>query len=199
MPAKALKAFSLAVATMMVLMAFGSSTAVATTLFTNSAKTVTYASGTEFKAELVSGTSTALTSGEGNTIATCTSSGVAGKTSNSSGATVTGNLSSLTWGGCSQTTHTVANGTLHIAYTSGNDGTVTGSGNSVQLMLFGVTCTYGTGKGTHLGSITGGTAPVLKIKAAVPTVVPSSWLCPSFAVWDAEYVLMSPHALFVGA
>jgi len=193
---KYLKMLGLAAVAAMALMAFGAGTASATKLCTDSACTTVYAAGTEIKSELVAGTSAALTSG-GSTIATCTSSGVAGTTSNKEGATVSGNISSLTWGGCSQTTHTVANGSLEIAWTSGSNGTVTGKNSQVTVQIFGVSCTYGTGEGTHLGSITGGTSPILKITTTVAKTA-GGFLCPSTAGWDAEYVLTSPHALYVG-
>jgi hypothetical protein len=193
---KYLKVLGLAAVAAMALMAFGAGTASATKLCTDSACTTVYAAGTEIKSELVAGTSARLTSG-GSTIATCTSSGVSGKTSNKEGATVSGSISSLTWGGCSQTTHTVSNGSLEIAYTSGSNGTVTGKGSQVTVQIFGVSCTYGTGEGTHLGSITGGSAPILKITTTV-TKTAGGFLCPGTAGWDAEYVLTAPHALFVG-
>jgi hypothetical protein len=193
---KNLQRFGLAVIAVTALMGFSAGTASATKLCTDSACTTVYAAGTEVKAELVAGTSTRLTSG-GSTIGTCTSSSVSSKTGNKEGATVSGTISSGSAGGCSQTTHGVALGSLEVAWTSGSNGTVTSKSSQVTVQIFGVSCTYGTGEGTHLGSITGGSAPILKIATTV-TKTAGGFLCPGTAGWDAEYVLTSPHALFVG-
>ncbi len=206
---KYLKMLGLAAIAAMGLMAFvGASTASATTLFTDEAKKVPYGVGTTIHATLVPGTSAALKSGS-TTIATCTESTVHGVVTVATGSVVSGHLSTektkgseeptgLHWGGCSQTTHTISTGTLDIEYTSGTSGKVTGTGNSVTLGIFGTSCTYGTGAGVTLGTITGGTAPVLKINANIPRTA-GGFLCPSTGTWEAEYVVTSPHALYVGA
>ena len=142
-----------------------------------------------------------LTDSSGNVIATCTGGTVKGAINNEGGATetVSGNISELTWTGCSQTTDTVANGSLEIHWIEGtHNGTVTGKGSQVTVQIFGVSCTYGTGNGTHLGTLTGGTAPVLTISTTV-TKTAGGFLCPGTAGWDAEYIVTEPHALFVTA
>jgi hypothetical protein len=196
---KYLKILGLAAVAAMALMAFGAGTASATKLCTDSACTTVYGAKTEIKSELVSGTSARLTSG-GSTIATCTGSTVSGKTSNESATWIEGEVASasLTWSGCSQTTHTTAGGTLDIMYTSGTSGEVVGTGFGVTVEIFSVSCTYSAGEGTKLGTITGGASPILKIETTVKKSA-GSFLCPSTAGWDAEYVVTSPHALYVGA
>ncbi len=154
-----------------------------------------YPKGTKIVASLVTGTSATLTSG-GSTIATCTGSTVEGSTNAESGSPLSGGISKLTWESCNQTTHTVANGSLDITNIGKTNGTVTGTGNSVTVGIFGTSCTYGTGAGTHLGTISSGAAPILKINATVPRVA-GGFLCPSSGVWEAEYVVTSPHALYV--
>jgi hypothetical protein len=102
----------------------------------------------------------------------------------------------LTWSGCSQTTHTTAGGTLDIMYTSGTSGEVVGTGFGVTVFIFNVTCTYSAGEGTKLGTLTGGSAPILKIETTVKKTA-GGIFCPSTAGWDAEYVVTTPHALYV--
>jgi hypothetical protein len=198
---KYLKMMGLAAIAALGLLAFvGAGTASATTLFTDEAKTIAYPKGTTLHATLAPGSTATLTSGE-NTIATCTGSTVHGTTSSLSGERVPGTISSLTWEGCNQTTHTETTGSLEIEYISGSkptSGTVFGKGSKVKLTIFGTTCAYGTGEGTHLGTLTGGTTPHLTITTTLPRVT-GGFLCPSTGIWHATYVVTSPHALFPGA
>ena len=193
--ARPLKIFLL-VAAFAALGVLGAGTASATVLCTDAACGTVYKAGTTIELNLVSGTSARLTSG-GSTIATCTGSTAKGTTSSESGTPLTGTISSLTWSGCSQTTHTVANGSLSVEWISETlNGTVTGKGSQVTVGIFGVSCTYGTGEGTHLGTLTGGEAPILKVAATVSKTA-GGFLCPSTAGWDAEYLVTEPHAVFV--
>jgi hypothetical protein len=65
--------------------------------------------------------------------------------------------------------------------------------------LFGVSCTYGTGMfGTHMGTMSGGTEPILEFESEI-TKVSGSFLCPSHAGWDATYEVTNPHALYVAS
>ncbi|MDQ3726102.1 MAG: hypothetical protein M3335_09510 [Actinomycetota bacterium] len=195
---KYLKMLGLAAIAALGLLAFvGAGTASATTLFTDSAKTIKYPKGTTIHGSLVSGTSARLTSG-GTEIATCTQTTLQLSTASETGTTINGNVSSWTLGGCNQTTHAVALGAGDIEYTSGSSGKVIGTGNQVTMGIFGTSCTYGTGAGTVLGTLTGGSAPVLKVNTTIPRVA-GGFLCPSSGVWEAEYVITTPHALYVGA
>lgn len=197
---KHLKMLGLAAIAALGLMAFvGAGTASATTLFTDSAKTIAYPVGTVIHSTLKPETSAKLTDTSGNVIATCTKSTTKGKIEGSNtGASVGGNIEVLTWEGCSQTTDNVNLGSLSISWTSGTSGTVTGKGSNVTLSIFGASCTYGTGEGTTLGTITGGSAPELVINATLSKTA-GSFICPSTGRWDAEYIVTEPHALFVGS
>lgn len=190
-----LRAGALAAALSAILALALAGSASATVLCTDSECSTVYPTGTKIGGGLKSGTTARFTSG-GSTLVTCTGSSIGGTTSNESGATVSGNISELTWNGCSQTTKTVANGALQIAWTSGSNGTVSGTGSEVTVAIFGMSCTYGTGGGTHLGTLTGGEEPTLAISATVPRIA-GGFLCPASASWDAEYVITEPHALFV--
>lgn len=169
----------------------------ATELCTDSECTTVYPTGTKLSFSLKPGTTSVLKSGGGTTIATCTESTVSGKTSNESGATISVGIESMAWGGCSQTTDTVATGSLSIEGFSGTtNGTISGSGSEVTFGVFGVSCTYGTGTGTKLGTLTRGEEPILPISTTLPKRA-GGFLCPSTAGWEAEYVLTEPHALFL--
>jgi hypothetical protein len=195
---KNLKSLGLAMLAATAVMATSANTASATTLFTDSAKTIAFPAGETFHATLKPGTSAKLTNTSHETLATCGGSTVHGTTSSKSGAAIAIAIGTLTWEGCSQTTHTVAKGSLDVAFTSGTSGSVTGTANQVTVSIFGVTCTYGTGEGTKLGSLTGGSEPIIAINAVVLKTA-GPFLCPSSGYWDAEYIVTSPHALFVGA
>lgn len=195
---KHLKMLGLAAIAALGLMAFlGAGTASATTLATNSAGTIKYAAGTEIHSTLKTGTSALLETTGGSTIATCTGSTVKGKTSNETGTSVSGSIETLTWTGCSQTTDNVTLGSLSITKSTGDSGTVAGSGTEVTLGVFGVSCTYGTGASTTLGTITGGAAPVLAINAVLSRTAGDEFLCPKSGRWTAEYVVTSPHELHI--
>jgi hypothetical protein len=200
MDMKHLKMLGLAAFAAMALMAFGAGSASATKLCTQEACTTVYASGTVISSSLKSGSTARLTSG-GATVDTCTSSSLCGTTTNTEGTTVAGNIETLTWGSagtsCSVTTDTIKTGSLAIEKTGANEGKVTGSGSEVTTSTFGTTCTFGTGTGTVLGTIKGGVEPVITISTTVQKTA-GNFLCPSTAGWDAEYVVTTPHALFIG-
>lgn len=179
------------------LMAFGgASTASATTLFTDSAHTIDYPAGTTLHLTQVSGTTTVETDTSGNTISTCSNSTIHATTLNTTGTWIAATIDSFTWEGCSQTTDTTAKGSLELMWTSGGSAEVVGKGTKWTSTLFGVSCTYGFGEGTKLGTVGGGSAPVLKINASIPKIE-GGFLCPSTEIIHGEYVFTSPHAVFV--
>jgi hypothetical protein len=193
-----MKILSLAiVAALSLLASVGGGTAWATTLFTDSAKTIDYPAGTTINASIVRGTSSSLKSGS-TMIATCTGGAIHGKTATTTGAGVRVNIESATWEGCSQTTHTLLNGSLVVASASGADGEVTGKETQWTYAMFGTSCTYGFGEGVKLGTLTGSSPAVLKINTLIPRVA-GGFLCPSTTTWQAEYAFTSPHALYVGS
>jgi hypothetical protein len=193
-----LKTLGLLAALALALVIFSAAdSASATVLCTNSGCSIDYSAGTKVTSSLKGGTSTRFTAA-GSTF-TCTGSSISGKTSNTSGTTVTLSIESLSWSGCSQTTDTVKNGSLSIEWISGtSNGTVRGTGSEVTVGFFGISCTYGTGESTHLGTLTGGVEPFLLISATLKKTA-GGVFCPTTAVWEAEYVVTEPHALFVGS
>src|SRR6478735_5197302 len=173
---KTLRALGLATIAAMVLTALAGAGTAQAILYTDAAKTIPYAAGTVIDLSLKSGTTTKLTRG-GAIEDTCTESTAKGKTASESGEVISINLETLTWGGCNQTIDTLANGKLEIKWTSGTSGEVIGKESQWTAMITGLSCTYGFGEGTKLGTISGGEAPVLKVEAAVKKAA-GSILCP---------------------
>jgi hypothetical protein len=197
---KYLKMLGLAAIAAMGLMAFVGASVASAAIYTDAAKTSKYpvgppGTGTTISASLASGKSAVLKSGS-TVIATCTGGGVHGVAENEDVlGTVSGTIKKedLTWTGCSQTTHTVSDGKLFIE----SDGDAISTGSQVTLGILGTSCTYGTGEGIKLGTVTSGSPAVLKINANIPRTA-GGFLCPSTGTWEAEYVVTSPHALYVG-
>jgi hypothetical protein len=157
----------------------------------------TYPAGTKLHFSAPSGTSTSLTSGS-NTISTCTGIKLQGKTTSkgSSGKAIELQIEELTWSGCSQTTDTVALGSLSIEWIKGtHEAKIVGSGTQWTLGIFNTSCTYGTSAGVQLGTLSSGETPTLKISSSIPRVA-GGFLCPSSAVLETELVVTEPHALF---
>jgi hypothetical protein len=103
-----------------------------------------------------------------------------------------GKVTSLTWGGCSTTTHTIEKGNLSIQHIAGTDnGTVVGTGFNIAVTYKGLSCHYGLGGGVDLGVLRGRENPILEI-AAVVSKVEGSVECPADAFWYANYKLSEP-------
>ncbi|HET7454205.1 MAG TPA: hypothetical protein VFJ76_01675 [Solirubrobacterales bacterium] len=204
---KHLKMLGLAVVAAAALMAFvGAGTASATKLCKDSACAEDYPAETEIKSSL-SGSAILETIG-GVTLDTCSGGEVNGKTPATEGEPLSGNISALTWEGCTRTTDTTVNGSLAIKrvlvenenkeLVPNGNGTVTGSGSSVTVNgIFGTSCVYGTGTNTPLGTLVGGNPATITINALVPRTVANA-LCPAETRWTASYTVTSPKPLFIG-
>jgi hypothetical protein len=178
------------------LMAFvGAGTASATTLATDSAGTIRYPVGTEIHVTLKTGASAVFQNTSRETIATCTQTTILMKTNSGTGTWVSAQNSVVTQSGCSQTTDTINAGGGEIMRIGTEDkGTVVGKNTNVTLNIFGVSCTYGTGEGTTLGTITGGEAPEIAVNTVLPRTA-GGFICPSSGIWIGQFVVTSPHAL----
>jgi hypothetical protein len=194
---KHLKMFGLAAVAAVGLIAFvGSGIASATITYTDKAHTVKYPKGTKLTYSLKAGMSVFLKNTSGETFFTCIGSEIAATTEQESALSIESPINSMTWSGCSNTLHTVSNGKLSTTWSSGTNGEVTGSGSSWTYSMFGTSCTYGTGAGTKLGTITSGESPELAVNAVIPKVA-GGFLCPSDAVWQGTWILTSPHAVYI--
>jgi hypothetical protein len=158
-----------------------------------------YLAGTKGKASLAAGTSAALQDTSGNVLITCTASTVEGTSENTGGATSTvkSTLTSLTWGGCSNTVDTINPGRGELHWIPGtNNGTLTTIETAVTVNIFGVSCTYGTGSGTDMGTTVGGNPGSLTVNTAIPRIA-GGFLCPATTRFSAEYVATEPTAAWV--
>jgi len=139
-------------------------------------------------------TSALLKTGGGTTIATCTGGTVAGKITDAGSATTTVkgsiNTGGLTWSGCTTTVDTLAEGTLELHYTSGNNGTVTSSGAQVTIQFLGVSCIFKTNN-TDIGTFTGGNPGTFDINGTIPQSG-GGFLCPENGIWSGAYKATTP-------
>jgi hypothetical protein len=197
---KKLELFVLALATTLGLMVLaGAGVSQATVLCTteSSGCIMTYPSATAIGLSLKSGTTMALKNTSGSLEATCTGGAVSGKSGAETATAIPVELSEWSWSSCSQTTDTVASGSLEVDLIKGtHNGTVTGKGTEWKFTLSGVNCTFGTGTGTDLGTLTSGAGAVLDVNAVINKTA-GSFLCPSTVLLEAQFVVTEPHALYV--
>jgi hypothetical protein len=186
---KYLKMLGLAVISAAALMAFGAGSASATTLYSTGAP---ISAGTTVHATMESGTVTTSTTDGKTLVDTCTINTINGRTTNTSGSTVTVAMESIQSQGCTVLTQILALGTLHID----SAGAITGSGSTTTINFGGVSCRYGYGSGTYLGSL--GTSTFL-MNAVLIEQEPKSFICPDTTKWSGAYVFTSPHDLTAGA
>ncbi|MDQ3726398.1 MAG: hypothetical protein M3335_10995 [Actinomycetota bacterium] len=188
---KHLKTMALAAIAAFGLLAFIGVSSASADIYTDSKKTVKYKTGTTLSFSLAPGKSSVWRSGS-SIVATCTGGSIHGKTENETG-TVGINVESETWTGCSQTTHVFFLGRLLVS----TSGTVGGWGTQITFGIYGTSCAYGTGEGAMLGTLTSGSPARLKINAPIPRTG-GGFLCPTSVTWEAEYVVTSPHSVYVG-
>lgn len=134
-----------------------------------------------------------------NPLVTCTESTVTAESEETGSSTETekGIVKSLTFGGCNHTTNVLAGGTLEVHAIAGTDnGTVTSKEAKVTVSILGVSCTYGSGGGIDIGTLTGGTMATMDINTVVNRVE-GSFLCPTTAVWEGSYTVTEPEPLYV--
>jgi len=175
-------------------------------LATGSASATIITDGT--KAQLKTGTNiTAETEGKTTLDASfgsieCGKSHLGGKTSNDGGGVGTNvnvTVENFTWSECNAAITVLAKGTLSIAWTSGNNGTLTSTGTELTVSYLGNHCifkTTGTKLGTITGSATTGGNATLDIEATIPrTGGTSGALCGAGAQWTGSYKFTSPSTL----
>lgn len=180
---KYVKMTGLAAVTSMALMALGVAGASAAELYSTG---VTVNAGTTVSETLDSGTSAVLTTTDTTTLVnTCTGYSYHGTIDTYGSGAVVIQLSSHGPSGCSFTTDTLTNGSLSINST----GTVSGKG-TVTTINIGVSCRYGSGAGTILGTLTTG---AVKINAVTNEQEPKQFLCPDTTEWRMNLSFTTPH------
>jgi hypothetical protein len=173
-----------------------------------------YPSGTVISAAKKTGTSVVLTTSGGivNPTLTCTASTVALTTTSAgggAGVNVTGNLTTLTFSGCTSTSPAGCSSSATVsglpktgfaAWTSGNNGNLTTNVPTVSFTcpIFGfpVNCSFG-GSGSVTGQVTGGNPAEVRFTNQAIAASGGGFGCPSSAVWNATYTVSSPAALYV--
>lgn len=100
------------------------------------------------------------------------------------------------WGDCVFTTDILTNGSLSISTTSEPNGTLIGSGTMWTVNVGGVSCRYGYGLETTLGTVTGTTEESKEAEVDINAVVneqePKAFLCPDTTKWTASFVITTP-------
>jgi hypothetical protein len=174
-------------------------TAVAMMGFAGSASaTFTSPTGTEYTGELDAsadpGTTLLLKAG---LEVTCTESTVKGPITTNDTEHTSGPLTSLAFSGCNGTVDTLVNGSLTI---KGDE--VIAIGNEVTVERFGITCVYGGGAGTKIGTATNTTVNgkdvvTLDVNANLPKLPPSGPFCANIGVWTGSYIVTTPAESFL--
>jgi len=166
----------------------------------SAAATFTSPTGTEYTNTLSSSLEGSALLEAGFANITCTTSTVAGKITANDATEASGEISKVEFSNCGGATvdTLLPKGTLTI--TNGGH-TVSGTGVEVTTAIFGTSCIYGLGAGTHLGTATntsvGGVDTVtLDIDANLPKLF-GGFLCASPATWQAKYIVTSPAISFV--
>jgi hypothetical protein len=182
---KYIKMLGLAAVAAMALMAFAG---------TASAE-LTSPAGTAYKGEIKASAESSLTLKAGFSDVTCTESTVAG-TPNKFGTTVSGPITTLSFGNCPETTVTPeTNAEGNYGSLSIKGSTVSGSGSRVKIVKSGVTCYYET-TGNALGTLTSGKPATMHINATLKRGTGSSFFCASEASWSGSYVVTTPGELY---
>ena len=174
-----------------------------------SATVLTSPSGTVYTSTIKAeseGTTTLHNSSLGVSVS-CKKSTVEGKVeSHGTGVTVKGNVSSLTFSECGSDTVTVLKaGSLEVHEKQGGNGygTLTSLGAEITIKnsATGVSCTYTTGAGTDIGTLTGSgsTNATLDIESATIPRTGDSILCGSKGQWTGSYKVTTPSTLLVDA
>ena len=197
---KHLKMLGLAVVAAMALMAMvGAGSASATALYNGATKLGVGATIDFSNVGPVKLTNTAGT----EVLDECTGSTVKGTISQAGGAgvAVKGNISELTWSGCTVPTTTDEKGGLEVIWTAGTEGTVKASaeiGVTINTIFFGV-CKYGVKAGNHLGTIKSSAAGTAQFtaNATATKLAGSNFACPETTKWIAAYQSTTPHNLRV--
>jgi len=109
--------------------------------------------------------------------------------------------SGLEWGTCSRPTKTLKVGTFEVHHIAGTDnGTLTATGGiEVTINIIFGTCVFGTGEALDVGKITGGKPATINTEKAVIPKRSGSPVCPTHALWDAQFTVTTPGEAWVSA
>lgn len=202
---KYLKMLGLAAVAAMALTAlFGAGSASATTLYkyTTPSANDALGVGTTIVATLEPGNSALLKDTLGGANDTCTSSEVHGTIETVTPAgNPAGNISALTFGGCSHTTTVLAKGSLEIKNIAGTtNGTVISKNArvTVKSTIFGISCVAKTGEGTSIGTLTGAKSSTDHATMDINGLITLENGCGD-STWTGAYTVTTPTGLTVEA
>lgn len=138
----------------------------------------------------------------------CKSSVTGAVASHGAGVPASGEISTLSFTGCTNGTVHSEEKTGHVEAPFGSagslsitgvaptgNGTLTSSGATVVVTMFGQTCGYSTNN-THIGTVTGGTHAVLTITAKL-TRHSGGFFCGTTGNWTGEYKVTHPTNLLI--
>lgn len=98
---------------------------------------------------------------------------------------------------CTRTTTTLKPGTIEIhKVLFSPNATMTWKGQEITVNTIFGSCVWGTGTGTNLGTLVGGSPATVNLEGTLLKVSGSA-LCPSSVTLTAEYEMTSPTSLFV--
>lgn len=120
----------------------------------------------------------------------CTESTIAANIITNEEGIAGGPITTRTFGECNATTDVLANGALEVR----SGGSVYLKEDLVTWEKFGISCIYGGGTGTQIGTLEGS---ALSIEAAMPKQSGSAFLCASTAEMTGEYAVTAPEELEV--
>ena len=184
---KYLKMLGLMAVTAMALMGFAGSASAAGTL--------TAPTGTEYTGALSASLEGSALLKAGFAEITCTTSTVSGSVTTNNETHAAGPISTVDFSNCGSATVTTLNhnGTLTIKKATR---AVSGTGVEVTVALLGVSCVYGLGAGTTLGTADNiepsGTDGVTIVVSTRLNKISGGFLCASEAEWTARYIVTTP-------
>jgi hypothetical protein len=187
---KYLKTIGLLVVATASLLAFAAN-AYATPLLTSPA-------GTEYTGTihltLKPGTSTRLEAGITNT---CTTDTIHADITTNDTTVASGPITSWTFGsGATPCSHKLV--VLSVgSFSVGTGGAVSISGNEWTTEELGISCVYGGGAGTNIGTLAGGTPAMLNVSTTALPKISGGIFCASKGTWTATYVVTTPATLLV--
>ena len=115
------------------------------------------------------------------------------------GKTVSGKITTLTFGPCTDEWHVtvVSAGSLSVHGVTGTEnGDVFSTGATVEATRFGLTCRYTTNN-TTIGTLTGGSPATLDINASIPFHSGSIFCGSGATAWTGAYKVTTPSSLYI--
>lgn len=101
-----------------------------------------------------------------------------------------GEVTSFSFSGCAGTVDVLSKGSLSV----GENGALSGSGQQITITQLGISCVYGTGTGTSLGTVVAGSPAEVLESATLPKQSGGAFCATSGSV-AARYKITSPNPL----